>query len=538
MQTSLSDSNIKAIHGLNEIQTVTGLTETGKLGLIQLVNPFADFQMKRTGYYDSCEASSVIKRVSYTKSITVPSSAGTNPWDCHIFTSPFINRSPVAHSGVLIGNVVIDSTTSPNGDNIGGVTVMTAPAGQITDIANCVNSGVVFMDSTGICPFKDPTNNNVVSDVDDIARIIGMGFEVHDVTQDLKRQGTCTVWRQASENQLDREVVTTCTLTSGTTIAPTGLNNTGAHMMRSMVDIPASAAVAIALPGSRQWESRRGCMVIPTLASTDIPPQKLTGCMPVVRQLPGSSSVGSGVSPGTGTWTMGTENVSLFPIAQTLLSSLFVLPPATGQLQVKLDAPMHVANFNCSGAIFTGLDPAAVLQLNTIFYIEIFPGPQSPLVTLGNPSPPYDPMAMQIYSSIMNKLPVGVPVEDNADGDWFFEVVEWASEFVRPALKALPGGNLLTGVADMANKWANNKLIERNLPQPKRQLKKIDFDQELRPTTSGRAREIPAFFKKGGQPPLPGQGQSKKARQRRNRNNRRRAASEPRGRTRTARATR
>jgi hypothetical protein len=504
----ISDANYKALHGMNLIQAHTDLTETGKLGLIQIINPFADFQMAKMGYYDSCESSSIVKRLNYSTAITVPASvaSGAN-WDAHIFTTPFLNVTQPLVTAILAGGNIL-STTGDVNKNLGGVTVMTAPAGGLKNITACVPDLNMTLNGNGLNPVVQ-INNTTPSDLDDCVRLIGMGFEVHNVTNKLSAQGTCTVWREANILRNDTRVVNQGTVSAGTIYAPTAINDVGAHQIVSMMDIPYGTQQALLLQGSQQWEAIEGCMVVPTLNDQAISPQKLSSCMPVVRAgITTASGSGSGAGQ-TGVWTLKVEDAVIAQVSAEIDMNIKTLVPASGQTRKQIDTLQHVTSFNSSGAMFTGLSYASVLQVNTIFYLEIFPSVINPLVTLASPSPPYDPVAMTIYSNIMNKLPIGVKVADNADGDWFFETVQWATEFLKPAIKNLPGGGILSTVSDMANKWAGDKLEERN--PGKKTVKKT----KPNPLNQPAKKVLPA----------PGAGNSKKAKARRARNN---AASKPR----------
>jgi len=79
------------------------------------------------------------------------------------------------------------------------------------------------------------------------------------------------------------------------------------------------------------------------------------------------------------------------------------------------------------------------LLINLNVYIERFPDQTVPdLVVLAYPSPPFDPVAQEIYTAVMNDMPVGVMVKENGLGDWFAGAIQKASAVIGPVLSMMP----------------------------------------------------------------------------------------------------
>jgi len=117
-----------------------------------------------------------------------------------------------------------------------------------------------------------------------------------------------------------------------------------------------------------------------------------------------------------------------------------------------------MTKFNHFGAYFSGLSAATTLQVNTIYIVERFPTAQeTDLVVLAKPSCRADHAAIELYSEVSRMMPVGVPQRMNGLGEWFSDAVSAASDFLSPALSAIPhpyaqmaGAALKTGAGIVA----------------------------------------------------------------------------------------
>jgi len=78
------NSNQKAINLLNQIQYKTGISDCEKNALIQVFDPYADFEHKVVGWPSLQETKSNVTKNDYTMTIAAPDTEGGN-WDCAIF---------------------------------------------------------------------------------------------------------------------------------------------------------------------------------------------------------------------------------------------------------------------------------------------------------------------------------------------------------------------------------------------------------------------------------------------------------------------
>lgn len=477
---STTNQNARALAIMDRVAARTGLTPEARNALLQLVNPFADFDIPRTGYFDTNESSSVVQCVKYSATYAAPvgTVAGSN-WDCHIATLPLISgnipgtgMSPASNtSGYTFYSNPVSNYT------VGGVTVMAGPPGFTLTVQNIVNNSLAstYCDGTSLSPqLSQYTSPPGALYLDGQCRVIGMGFEVHNTTSALNVQGAVAVYRQPQPIWLDRSDTKICFASGGTVSAPTVAAFQGSGSLQGLYDVPAGLASVMLLNGARQWEAKDGCMVIPTLNDMNIPVQSASTVVPFIRgpaaaiNIGGISVVPTIKSGYLGATSVGIGNNQSLSVGTATLSSAQL--PYT-----------HYGNFNTGGAYFTGLSYSTTLTVNAIYYIERFPVPSDTnLVVLANPSPPYSSAAMDLYPEMLRFLPPGCKVGDNADGDWFFEAIKTVSDFLMPALGTAGAfihpamGPAAIGFGKAASSWADAKLKERNPAQAgaKQQRKK------------------------------------------------------------------
>jgi len=168
---------------------------------------------------------------------------------------------------------------------------------------------------------------------------------------------------------------------------------------------PSTASEAIQLVNSRQWDAREGCYVIPTLHRQNLAPTLGNYTQPLYY----TGTPGDGVYYGPDRATINTS-----PVTATFARC------------------QNWTNFDQTGAIFSGLSLQSVLTINVRYYIEVFPSSNSPLQSLARPSPILDELALNIYSQIVDRAPIGVEVKFNGLGDWFIDGINAVKDMVLP----------------------------------------------------------------------------------------------------------
>lgn len=385
---------------MNKLASRTGLTEEGRDFLIACLDPMHDNQLTNLkGWPDVESAPSVVRCFKQSVSISEPAGLASAPvWDLYISTWPSLealtagtyNRVPPVGGNNSV--TAIAPTTNPA--TIGGVNGYAVSA-----------NGQCNIGSSGV--FQAFSLDGTAFNLTDPGRVIGVGLEVVNTTSDLNRQGTCTVWRQPQGRS-----------TSSVYTLP-GTTEHGFVSLSQNSLPPNTIANALLLAGSKQWKAAEGAYLVACFSGQDNPPRSAAYDSPVFLT------------------TLDTD--SRTPVNTT--SMLGPTPVQSGGTlgQPYIMAPSRTVPTHTMGVIFSGLSSTTTLTLNWNVYYESFPNPTSDLVTLARPSCVYDPVALELLSRIMNTMPVGVPSEQNFDGEWFANIVNTLSSFA-PVLGSVLGG--------------------------------------------------------------------------------------------------
>jgi hypothetical protein len=385
---------------LTRIGDRLGLTPEGKQWLIAALDPFHDNPLDTTGYPDGSTSPCVTRVQKYTTSLTAPPNLAANTnWDCMILDTPHPQLIKIINSYMGVtgaGNPLNNLyNTSGSSNSFGGLWCVTAPSGASFDYAS-IQAGT-GAGTYGIFPL---TIDPALTAGDH--RIIAKGFEVYNVSAELYKGGTVTVF----ESPLD----------SYTTAQTYSLVNSAASLTAQVSAVinpawPQNATTAFALVNSKQWEAKDGCYVIGRTNQTEIPIENGINYTVPFYQI---GNLTSGVITGT----------SVIPQAD--------VDGGTGVPAILWE------NFNFTGAFFTGLSYQTALTTNYLIVIENHPSPQDNIYSLAKPPPCRDDIALSMYSCILREMPVGVPVNENGLGDWFADAVSTVADYVSPVLSAIP----------------------------------------------------------------------------------------------------
>lgn len=380
------------------------LTPSGRDWLTAAMDPFHDTQLKNlTGYPDMETGASVVRCVKQTMTISKPAVLAAGNWDCHIVMWPMLTNNggtganyslctrnqncidgpafPVVAANALIGGIQVYATP-PNAD----LNILAPGTAGNTVLIGSLNVASTYTQGAGRC--------------------IGIGFEVHNTTAELTRQGSVTVYR-LQEPTRDPETMQYANV-------PTPYS--GSFSAVPIRYPPKNSAEAILTAGGRTWDAEKGVYVVGAFNSTENPAFPCSTTCPVIA-------------------TSGGEDVD----CNLNGSSLYVCVPKNVRNAQPVLAPQRVHPFHQSGSIFNGLSDTTTLQLNWNTLIETFPGlAEADLLPLANPSAAYDPCALEVYSRTISYMPVGVPVDMNGLGEWFLDAVSKAAQFVGPLLTAAP----------------------------------------------------------------------------------------------------
>jgi len=195
-----------------------------------------------------------------------------------------------------------------------------------------------------------------------------------------------------------------------------------------------------------QWEAREGCYLVPILVSDTNPPLGLRGLG--MQAVEGANR--------------------FFPVITNV-----------GAANLKQMLATNVTNPWCmTGAFFTGLDPAAELTINFNYVIERFPNRVSTFRRLAQPSPKWDVPALELYSEIVRKLPVGTIVRQNGFGDWISGIANIAASVLKMIPHPVPqliGTGLGVLAGSKAVKNGINNLTEKKQEKAEVQCIKKDL---------------------------------------------------------------
>lgn len=288
-------------------------------------------------------------------------------------------------------------------------------------------------------------------------RLIGHGFEVHDVTAEIYKQGTLTVF-EVPQAVADREAVTVKAQTvNGQAYAQT--NQDICNIQR----FPTSLAQIMTYPSTKQWDAKEGAYVVVPFSGHENPALQSEYRTPFVNtatlnaaDVPGSVNIGA---RSIGNYASG--GVANEPFV--FLSNQY--------------APMH-----SRGVYLTGLNANSTFTVTTNFYFESFPFAESELVSLARPSCPFDPKALALISLIMQQLPVGVPVSENPLGEWFWEAVETALPYLGGAASAIfpMAAPLIGGAQAAAQKYAAKQVKNYKKQELDRKQRKAAVKNEVK----------------------------------------------------------
>jgi len=242
-------------------------------------------------------------------------------------------------------------------------------------------------------------------------RLISTGCEVVNTTAELYKGGSVTVFRSPS-------IAPACSV---------NITDVATLPCRSIGLLPPSTQNEAALyPDSKTWGAEEGSYQVATLNTKD---------NPYYTPVPGVAGM---ISPSSYTdLENATGWLGYFPFngdgdpVRGFTSSL-----ASG------------LPYDCVGSVYSGLNPNTTMQVTTRYYFERHPTIADPdLLTLSQPSAPYDPLILEILSRVTRELPVGVMVKENPMGEWFNDVLEFVGEWGPKIGKAL--GNVGVPMASM-----------------------------------------------------------------------------------------
>lgn len=410
-------------------------------------DPFHDYDVSINGIPDIDGQVSVVQVMPKILTVKAPVNLGPGEtWSCHICTLPLAQTVAVSsyNSVWSFGQSTLGHGDAQDGV-LGTVSIITH-----TDTPSISNANYSFpRDNT-------PSFNSVKREfqavsIDDVGgssmkKLIAGGFEVHNDTAALYKQGSVTVYQSAQE-VIDAGVGRW-----------THLENTADiyNSTKLCRQPPTDKTSAASLPNSRTWEAANGCYV-PIRLGTE------------TRYQPG---------------TIHQFKTRYVDAVGTQKNGGYQQVASTGGLNPE-PASYALAHRSCdietTGAYFSGLSPETILTVTIKLIIESAPTAANPtLLFSATPTACYDPRIMSLYYQTIQSLPPGVEVRMNAKGDWFRMVMKAANTIAPVALPLIGmlGPEAVVG-AEAALGLANAGLVFMD----KRQAKKKEAPAQTKNST-------------------------------------------------------
>lgn len=393
------------------------------------LDPMHDNPLKElTGWPDLETAPSVVRCIKQSRTFSNPAAT---PWDLHLIQWPWMTEQvfcqPVRTNNLLLLNQI---GLGGNTWTTGGLNGYITAAGADLNLARSPDGAqLTLADSYSSGP----------------SRLLGVGIEVNNTTADIYKQGQIFTWRLPEPHIEPNNFLFLGNIAGGPAGADTSMRFDGQMVMCP----PLNSASAMLIPGTRQWRAEDGTYIVVAHVGQENPPSYVDYVQPLMR-LSQVSDTTFGVGNGTVLPPLGTNYENSSPVGMPV-------PHVDTATHIHYP-PFRMYPIHLCGCILTGLSPQSTLTVTWNVYLETFPNVADPdILVLATPSAEYDPIALQIYSHALTRLPVGVPSDWNGFGDWFADVVATVTDFITPGALAL-GMPAIAGVSAGAGKIAKNYL--------------------------------------------------------------------------------
>ncbi len=449
------------------------LTRDGARWLKQTLDPFHDAKLEYVGLPDGSVSSSVVEH--YTQSFQVTRPTASDGWGFSVTTMPFsLAVTPVENataglypmmtgtgspstwygSGAAANtqgtNEVIgaEGVSNGSGQSCGLVTIRTFNA------ANLTTSGGAFYPN-GVATGQSITPDTIQTTSDNTfargnRRLIGLAYEVCDVTSPMYKAGTGTHFRvpQAPQDIAFSGIKRTsfaASVNNGYPIVPVPY--------LSVTMPPADVAAAMLYDGTVQFPAADGCYCVavhdPLSNKARAPKYNYLRLDNGDRAIPATNQL-LGAASG-----LPDSLCSASYDATTTISSIF------------RPSYFHPNTFDTVGSYFTGLPQQGTytVTVRTIWEVNPSPYDSNSAIIFAKPPPMCDPDALALYCAIACKLPAAVKFNENASGDFWDQVLSLIQS-VAPALGYVGRSDLaalIAGGSKMIQAYRNrNDALEKS----------------------------------------------------------------------------
>lgn len=389
----------RAERKLAKLCEIVGCTDAGGDWVKQTLDPFNDEPRAKVGYPDVITGKSIIQKIPVASTYTV----GATPEDVHIFmdscdTAEFLYPNLRYANGTAGYGVRQAEIDTDFGVGViarrGGICLRRGPVGSDLREDTDFNLGGALGPTA-----LDPTYLESCG-----ARVISKGFEIVNSTNMLNVGGAVRCYRATGNVPYDQSETFVCR-------KPSDGNAQNTLETRELQRAPVNVGEVELYTDHTFWAAKEGCVVvaIPSAQTNEPRSDKNVAVF--------AGGVYNGGSPPNRLWLNVTnKSGSLYPDVENSHDQMF--------------SPFYLC-----GAYFTGLPAGSKLDIRGFYYVERFvSSAQKDLVILANPSPCYDPVALEMMSRMAMKLPCGTPVKNNASGDWIKTVADIAGVFGVPGM--------------------------------------------------------------------------------------------------------
>lgn len=398
------------------------ITPDGKDWLVTALDPFHDFNHQIAGYPDADVSQTVVACYQYEATITKPAGLASGNWNAHVWTMPVCSSTKVSpvYQESASWSQIYDASATPGKYAL-------APLNVFVTTGEFGPEPTVTPNGADITVLPQQANEDILSGV---SRVVAMGFEVHNTTAEIYKQGSVTTYRMPQSVTPNQTVWRNSSSTSWSVLS--------GHRIRAP---PLNTAHANLLKGTRTWEAKDGVYATCFQSSVHNPLMMANTSHVLVEPLPDAGII-----------TTVQGNV-LNPVL-----------PSTNPSSYTPD-PTQIAPFDTTGAMFMGLSNETTLQVKLRIYVERAPTWTEPsLAVLASPSAGYDNKVLELYAAAINYLPPAVMVGENAMGDWWKAVMNVVAKIAGPVGLALnsfvPGAGVVGGaIQTIAGQLNPNKSV-------------------------------------------------------------------------------
>ena len=423
---------LRATDILTTLQNKTTLTPEGKLCLEKFFDPFHDTPVSVAQVPDGNTRPTIVQEVRSSVDIV------TVGQDLAINIMPFcLCQTAATMAPGYRTRALYDETTFQNGTDIfypcAQNLIVTQPGTyNVTEgfIDVCLTpAGLPMYPSGGATSWSPPSRYavpNMSTTASGARRLVAVGFELHNTTAELYRQGTITCYRKPVSYSQDRWFAGDFGVAAPAGAVPFGTGWTFASSCNPIGTAPAfeeaymppsSVGEAMALVGTTQWEAAKGAYSVATLCDigkTPLQPNNFgyfaytAGDVNHLNHLP---------APSRNQDALCTRSVGDVVTSAGHPHYQFGHAPLVEYLPTRM---------NTTGLLATGLSTQTTFTLTIKAIWEFAPSTLATsgesLVWLARPPPAYDPAFIELYQETARRLPVAVPVSENPLGEWFQKV--------------------------------------------------------------------------------------------------------------------